>query len=355
MSNQNSSKHLFNQLAKRLKKSIAGLSVSESNKWYSFNQKGGKKFAYLLLGKQKVKLDIWCLGNPEFIKDKYASKINFKLRQSTIGGFGKDFQIAFAVENQEDIENASLLLIEVSNSWSKEELMSAFNLFCRIPINQINQNNKKIIEFANLLEKTPKEVVKRFSNFSKFDASLNVIDTIEKEDKKIWEYFNKDWEKSVHESENKIIELENRQKDIAVFPKGKERASLVKSRVNQTFFRDVVLSSYQNRCCITRLPFYELLNASHIIPWSVDPSNRLNPHNGLSLNTLHDRAFDRGLITVMPNYTIRISSSINEFLDYESVKKYFLYYHKKNIILPNRFLPDKSFLEYHNKNIYREG
>jgi len=35
----------------------------------------------------------------------------------------------------------------------------------------------------------------------------------------------------------------------------------------------------------------ELLNASHIIPWRVDSTNRLNPRNGICLNALHDRAF----------------------------------------------------------------
>lgn len=41
-----------------------------------------------------------------------------------------------------------------------------------------------------------------------------------------------------------------------------------------------------------------LLNASHIIPWSVDVQNRLNPRNGLCLNAILDRAFDRGLMTI---------------------------------------------------------
>jgi len=38
--------------------------------------------------------------------------------------------------------------------------------------------------------------------------------------------------------------------------------------------------------------------ASHIVPWAEDERNRLNPRNGLCLNALHDRAFDRHLMWI---------------------------------------------------------
>ncbi len=354
MESVRTSKQLFYQLAGRLKKIIAGLSVSETDKWCGFYQKGGKRFAYILLAKRKSKIDIWCLGNLDYIKQKYATKIKFKSRQETSGSFGKDFQINFVIENSEDIENAILLLAEISNSWTREELISAFNLYCKIPINKINRNNTQIIEFAYLLGKTPKEVAKRFTNFSKLEATVNILEGIEDEDKSTWTYFNENWEKSTFESENKIIDFENKLKNITEFPKGKERESIIKSRINQNFFRSAVLSSYQNKCCITGLPLVELLNASHILPWATDVTNRLNPHNGLCLNVLHDRAFDRGFITVTPNYNINISPSINAFLDYKSVSDYFSCYQNQKIILPNRFLPEKSFLEFHNQNIFKK-
>ena len=349
-----SSKQLFYQLARRLKKIIVGLTVSETDKWCGLYQTGGKRFAYILLAKRKPKVSIWCLGNIDYIKDKYAGKIKFITRQKTSGGFGKDFQVSFVIENSEDIENAVFLLTEISNSWSREELISAYNLYCKIPIKEISSKNTNIIEFADLLGKTPKEVAKRFKNFSKLDATVNVLEDIEQEDKSTWTFFNNDWKKSVYESENRIIDFENKLKNITEFPKGKERDNIVKSRINQNFFRNAVLTSYQNKCCITGLPILELLNASHIVPWAVDSTNRLNPHNGLCLNTLHDRAFDRGFITVTPNYTINISSYINDLLDYKSVTDYFLRYKNQKITLPNRFMPEKSFLEFHNKNIFKK-
>lgn len=357
MENLSVSKQLFYQLAEQLKTSIVGLSVSETDKWCGFYQKGGKRFAYILLTKTKPKIDIWCLGNTDYIKHKYAGKIKFLTRQETSGGFGKNFQISFVIENSEDIKNAVLLLTEISDSWSREELIAAYNLYCKIPIKEIKPENVSIIQFANLLSRTPKEVAKRFKNFAKLDTNTNTnIDIpaeIKEDDKSIWTFFNNDWEKSVYESENKIIDFENKLKNITEFPKGKERESIVKSRINQNFFRSAVLTSYQNKCCITGLPFVELLNASHIIPWSVDDNNRLNPRNGLCLNVLHDRAFDRGLITIKTDYTIDISSRINKILD-KSVKDYFLCFKNQKIILPQRFAPEKSFLEFHNKNIFKK-
>ena len=347
------SKQLFYQLAEQLKKHIVGLSVSETDKWCGFYQKGGKRFAYILLAKRKPKIDVWCLGNIDYIHKKYGSKIKFKLRQKTSGEFAKNFQINFVIENSKDIENAVLLLTEISDSWSREELISAYNLYCKIPIKEINSKNTKVVEFADLLGRTSKEVAKRFKNFSRLDADVNISENIGAEDKSIWKFFNNDWEKSVYESEDKIIDFENKLKNITEYPKGKERDSIVKSRINQNFFRSAVLTSYQNKCCITGLPFAELLNASHIIPWAVDTNNRLNPHNGLCLNVLHDRAFDRGLITIKPDYTIDISPSINNFLD-KSVKDYFLCFKNQKIILPQRFVPERSFLEFHNKNIFRK-
>ena len=53
---------------------------------------------------------------------------------------------------------------------------------------------------------------------------------------------------------------------------------------------------------------------SHIKPWAEDKSNRLNPHNGICLNSIHDRAFDRGLITIDKGYKIIIQ--VNSLMIY---------------------------------------
>ena len=53
-----------------------------------------------------------------------------------------------------------------------------------------------------------------------------------------------------------------------------------------------------------------LAKRKHIVPWSKDERNRLNPHNELCLNVPHHRAFDLGLMTITPDGVIRISSDL---------------------------------------------
>lgn len=69
--------------------------------------------------------------------------------------------------------------------------------------------------------------------------------------------------------------------DVPEIGEGTTVTAMVKVRVNQARFRRSVLASYSARCCISGLSVPQLLIASHIVPWSVDTRNRLNPQNGL--------------------------------------------------------------------------
>ncbi|MCZ2223081.1 MAG: HNH endonuclease, partial [Chitinophagales bacterium] len=135
---------------------------------------------------------------------------------------------------------------------------------------------------------------------------------------------------------------------------GKERETLIKVRVNQSFFRSTILSSYNQKCCITGLSIPDFLVASHIIPWKKDEVNRLNPHNGLCLNSIHDKAFDRGFITITPDFKIKISEYFKDYSTEDAVLDFFVKYENQPINLPDRFLPSKDFLDYHFNNIFRK-
>ena len=89
------------------------------------------------------------------------------------------------------------------------------------------------------------------------------------------------------------------------------------------------------------------------MPWSVDEKNRLNPHNGLCLNSIHDKAFDKGFITITPDYKVIVSKFFNDFKNEIAVTDLFLKYENQLIILPDRFLPSKEFLDYHYQNIFK--
>lgn len=135
------------------------------------------------------------------------------------------------------------------------------------------------------------------------------------------------------------------------------REQTVQVRVGQNYFRNAVLSAYENHCCMTGISVPEFLIASHIKPWkaSDDKKEKANPRNGLCLNALHDKAFDLGFITVDKNtLQIIVAESLKTFakLD-ETTKNWIVACEGEPIILPHRSSPDKLFLEYHNDVVFR--
>jgi putative restriction endonuclease len=95
-----------------------------------------------------------------------------------------------------------------------------------------------------------------------------------------------------------------------------------------------------------------MLNASHIIPWAIDKKHRADPHNGMCLCTLHDRAFDRGLIAVTENFKVEVSREIKTSHPSKLHRIGLLEIEGKKINLPDRFGPDPVALAYHRENIF---
>lgn len=139
--------------------------------------------------------------------------------------------------------------------------------------------------------------------------------------------------------------------DLDSLPRGTTRDAIVKVRVNQGFFRATVLSSYNMKCCITGIDIPELLVASHIVPWAKNERARLHPTNGLCLNVMHDKAFDRGLITLTSNYEIKLSSKLKNNSNTD-INKWFLECENKRICLPDRFIPNAEYLSYHQEHVF---
>lgn len=123
-----------------------------------------------------------------------------------------------------------------------------------------------------------------------------------------------------------------------------------KIRRVQSFFRSTVLGSYDMRCCFCRLGDGRLLVASHIIPWVDDETRRADPRNGLSLCALHDRAFDRGLMSVADDLSILVSRELSDgSQEIEMHRVAFVAIEGQRISLPSRFTPDPAALAYHRK------
>jgi putative restriction endonuclease len=245
--------------------------------------------------------------------------------------------------------------------WTRDELILAINLYCKTPFGKLHKGNTDVINLANIIGRTSSSVAYKLVNFASLDPTLKArgikgASNSSKLDKQIWDEFFDNWNTLPYESEllledfqNKSVGRLNAIPDIDLTKEGKTREQLVKVRVNQSFFRSAILASYNNTCCITGIKQPEFLIAGHIKPWSIDEKNRLNPCNGIAINALHDKAFETGLITITPDYKIKVSSLLFKENNKPTIEEYFLKYDNKEIILPTRFLPNIDFLEYHNR------
>lgn len=245
--------------------------------------------------------------------------------------------------------------------WSRQELIVAFNLYCRMPFGKIHSRNPVIMQVAKQLERTPSSLAMKMLNFASLDPMIvntgrRGLGNASNSDRSVWQEFHQDWERLALESQlflktAKVISSEELQEVSAVDFAGETKKSVVHVRLKQSFFRQAVLSSYQGHCCMTGLADQRLLIASHIVPWSKDKANRLNPSNGLCLSALHDKAFDQGLVTVLPDLKIKVSKRLNETKN-EFCKMAIVSLEGRKIALPEKFLPAEEFLVYHNKNIF---
>jgi putative restriction endonuclease len=89
------------------------------------------------------------------------------------------------------------------------------------------------------------------------------------------------------------------------------RTHEVRVRLHQARFRGLVLGAYRDRCTICRLRESRLLDAAHIVP-DADPHGDAEVSNGLSLCTIHHRAFDQNLVGVDPGYQVHVARRLLE-------------------------------------------
>lgn len=130
---------------------------------------------------------------------------------------------------------------------------------------------------------------------------------------------------------------------------GKE--TTIKPRLGQGSFRVVVTDAYHRACAITEEHSLPALEAAHIKPY-----NESGPHavyNGLLLRSDFHRLFDRGYITVTPEYRIEVSRHLKE--EFENGHSYYPFDGQRLSHLPalEDEHPAKELLAWHNNNIFR--
>ncbi|MES2475207.1 MAG: HNH endonuclease [Verrucomicrobiota bacterium] len=260
--------------------------------------------------------------------------------------------------------------------WTRDHQLIALNLYRKIPFGHYDKGKPIVIQLAALMGRTPSSLAMKLSNFASLDPyhkarGVGGLQGATKDDRLMWEEFQNNLSALGPESEQLVHDLFTSDNSLEIdFLESKtaktvtprtyagiktEGVASVKVRRGQQFFRQSILNAYELRCCISGLNIPRLLVASHIRPWSDFPDDRLDPRNGLCLSTLHDTAFDSGLITLNENLEVRLSPRLKAHLPQQSLEVNFLAFEGKPIRLPVKLTkPDDEFLHHHRSHIYLE-
>lgn len=238
--------------------------------------------------------------------------------------------------------------------WTKNQLIEVLKLYCVTPFGRLHSRNPDIISLAAALERTPSAVALKAVNFASLDPTIDRkgMSNASALDREVWmEFFaNIDaiLEKPARDEVVRGFSEIEQEQYIASIPEGLDVHRLTKTRQNQSFFREMVLTSYDSKCALSGIAEAQLLNASHIVPWRVDPTARTNPRNGIRLNALHDRAFDRGLISFDEDLKLIFSPQLSGIAR-ERIEEL----SGSTLTLPSRFRPDPQFLHYHRTTLFK--
>lgn len=241
-------------------------------------------------------------------------------------------------------------------AWTKEDIIVAYALYCITPFNEMRPKNLILQQIAKIMDRSLSSLILRMQNFRYIDPANNKAGLCHaaKIDYLIFEEFKNDW--------GNLSSLAEKITGLSLFDCAPDRGAQPISSLNDRnkvsrerhFFRKTVFATYEKRCCISGFSIPEMLIASHIKPYSKcrDTNERITPTNGLLLNTFYDKAFDAGLITITPDYCVRVSEKTKNIKNDTFTKKWLSGIDKQKIILPQRFLPDKKYLEFHNDKVF---
>jgi putative restriction endonuclease len=249
----------------------------------------------------------------------------------------------------------------------------AHNLYRKLPFGHLHARNPVILQVAAKLDRPPGSVAMKLCNLASLDPALQArairgLPGASNLDRQVWKEFHEDAADLVPRSEEAFralfkageaddVDVIARQ-GVRVRRKAKadsptEQMAQVKVRRGQQFFRQMILSAFDGRCCITGIAIRELLVASHILPWGGFPEERLDADNGLCLSRLHDAAFDQGFITLDDDYRLVLSTQLQSHLPHPSVEQNFLAHAGKPIQLPTDAPnPKRDYLRHHRRQIF---
>ena len=253
--------------------------------------------------------------------------------------------------------------------WTREHMLIALNVYDKLPFGKFDKGNRLIIDLAKRMGRTSNSLAMMLSNFASCDPfhkarGVKGLPGITPKGRMMWEEYRTDHDElaplgeelfSELYGEDEVLSVDNEKKPrIIKEPLGPlEKYLPQKIRVGQRYFRQMVLNAYGERCALTGLGIRSLLVASHIVPWSKAAEHRLDVQNGIALNALHDKAFDRGLITFDTELRLVCAPSLRDHFAHATVAQHFKTYEGQPLTLPPEAAgPKPEYLEYHRSKVF---
>lgn len=247
-------------------------------------------------------------------------------------------------------------------------MILVLNLYMKLPFGKMDSRTPEVVHLASIIGRTPGAVAFRLTNYASCDPILKArgiagMKNGRKQCQPYWDEFFNDRDRLVFESEQILAQkegttiekkYENEIRDIPKGIVGANKLREVKTRVNQNVFRQIVLANYNGKCALTGIDLSELLVASHIIPWSENEKERLNPENGICLSSLYDKAFDKGLISFNNDRYIIFSTRLKENVGKEYYAMYFAPIENTRLVTPTKYYVNPRFLEWHRDCIFNK-
>ncbi len=255
------------------------------------------------------------------------------------------------------------------DQWTRDQLLIALNLYHKVSFGKFDTKNKMLVDISQRMGRKPSALPMKLSNLASIDPEFvktgrKGLSGASAFDKAMWAEYHANLNELAPEGEALLAHLMTGDADtpIEVQPDGKvlrastgltEIATSVKVRRGQQYFRQAVLNAYGGRCAVTGLAVRELLVASHIIPWNAAEQHRLDPQNGIALNALHDKAFDRGLITFDTDLRLVCAPSLREHFTNATTAQHFQAHEGRPLTIPAEASgPKEKYLEYHRSVVF---
>lgn len=252
-------------------------------------------------------------------------------------------------------------------TWTRDEMILVLNLYLKLPFGKMYKSNPEVVRLANLVGRTPNAIALRLVNYAACDPILKQrgiagMSHGGRKCQEFWDEFVQDRERLLFESERLLASreqttLENKYapalRNIPEDLVGETRARIVKTRVNQNVFRQIVLANYDGKCALTGIDLPELLVASHVIPWAENVQERLNPENGICLSALYDDAFDCGLISFDSSCRTIFSSRLRKNVGKTYYQHYFEGLEHAPLAAPRKYRLNPDFLAWHRDCVFK--